>query len=154
MNMANYAVIGSSTITGFLDTSVSPNTSYCYRIRSVNGSGPSASRSDGSVYDVATTMMFSTIDATHPFVMAKHYLDELRPAINAMRALAGQSPYAFSTDLAQYSVIRRVHITELRTALDQARAALGLTSGLYGEDTAHLIMIKQQHVDELRGGVR
>jgi YD repeat-containing protein len=154
MNMANYVVIGSSTVPGFLDTSVSSNTSYFYRVRSVNGSGPNASRSDGSAFDVATTVLFSPVDALHPYVLATHFLDELRPAVNAVRALAGQSPYAFSTDLAQHSLIRRVHITELRTALDQARAALGLTTEVYAEDTPHLVVVKFQHVDELRGGVR
>jgi len=154
MNMANYIVIGSSSVTGFLDTSVSPNTSYFYRVRSVNGSGPNASRSDGSAFDLATTVMFSTIDAAHPYIMASHFVDQLRPAVNAMRALAGQSNYVFSNDLAPFTGIRRVHVTELRTALDQARAALGLSPLTYTDDAAHLILIKSQHVSELRGGVR
>ncbi|HMJ87779.1 MAG TPA: hypothetical protein VK504_31605, partial [Vicinamibacterales bacterium] len=93
-------------------------------------------------------------DAAHPYIMASHFVDQLRPAVNAMRALAGQSNYVFSNDLAPFTGIRRVHVTELRTALDQARAALGLSPLTYTDDAAHLILIKSQHVSELRGGVR
>jgi hypothetical protein len=157
MNELNYDVVSPVlTSTTFHDMTAAPNTSYFYRVRSVNGTGAGAPRSAGSAYDVATTVMFSSLGPPSVSIQASHFTNELRPAVNALRALAGQSAAVFSTDLAQHNPIRAVHITELRAALDQARSALGLPAIQYAESitTSPRVPIKKSHLEEIRGGLK
>ena len=158
MNILNYEVV-SPVLSGttFRDTSALPNTAYLYRVRSVNGTDASAPRSDGSAYDLATTVMFSSLGPNPRVkIQPSHFTNELRPAVNAVRRLAGQSDAIFSSDLASGNLLRAVHITELRTALDQARAALELPAIQYGETitTNPRVTFKIVHMEEIRGGVR
>src|ERR1044072_4552376 len=116
MNMQNYEVV-SPPLTGttFHDPTTA-NSAHFYRVRSVNGTGAIAPRSDGSAYDMATTVMFSALGPQPGVrVQVSHFTNELRPAVNAVRFLARQSAAIFSNDLASGYPIRAVHITELRT---------------------------------------
>lgn len=75
------------------DTSLSPNTTYLYRVRSINSNGPSAF---GAI-DPATTIIF-TDPSLIGLAIKTFHITELRTAVNCMRAAAGL-PAATFTDL-------------------------------------------------------
>ena len=77
--------------------------------------------------DLATTISFTNdpIVAGSTPIKAVH-LTELRTAVNAVRAAAGQAPASFANPVAPGSPIRAIDVTELRANLDGARATLGL----------------------------
>jgi hypothetical protein len=137
----------------FNDTTVSPNTTYVYRVRAIDSTavGPIGNA------DIATTMLF-TNDPITPAVSFVRAIDftELRAAVNAVRASAGLSSFAF-TDLSLNSTmsIKAIHIVQLRQALDAARSALGLPAMVYTDPAlAAGGRIKAAHVNDLRSGVK
>lgn len=143
-NGTPYASIGTTTSLSLLDSSVSANTTYLYRVRAVNAS---AVASPYSNIDAATTIVFSE----DTIIRAVHFT-QLRTAVNAFRASAGLAALPSDTTIGVGQVIRASHLTALRTGLNEARAAIGLSSLSY-TDTA-LTVVKAVHVIELRNGVR
>jgi hypothetical protein len=150
-----FALVGPSSSTSFNDSTAAPGTAYLYAIRSVD---PSNVASPLSTPDLATTVIF-TDPALAPLstaVKAVH-VTELRTAVNAVRLLAGSSPFAFSDPaLTAGTLIAGAHIAELRTALDAARSALSVPPASYDEPTlaAGATVVRAVHVEELRAGVR
>jgi hypothetical protein len=139
-----YASIGTTTALSLLDSSVSANTTYLYRVRAVNASAVASPYSNP---DAATTIVFSE----DTIVRAVHFT-QLRTAVNAMRASAGLAALAGDATIATGMVIRASHLTALRTGLNEARAAIGLSTLAYTDTTP--TVVKLVHVQELRNGVR
>jgi hypothetical protein len=137
-----FTLVGTPAVPSFNDT-VAANAAYLYRVRAVDGSG----ESPDSAPDVVTTVIF-TID---PVVRAAH-VTQLRTAVNAVQALAGQPATAFTNS----TVIRRVHLVELRNALDAARAALALPALVHPDPviTERVTPVRAGHFATLRDGVR
>lgn len=142
--------IGTSPTNAYVDDAVTANTSYLYRVRAVNESGSSPE----SPEDPATTVIFTndpaiaqttTIKATH--------LAELRTAVNAMRALAGQPATSFTGAATAGTVIAAVHVTQLRSALDGALAALGRSAGSYTDAIGASVPVHAVHFQEIRSRV-
>jgi YD repeat-containing protein len=82
---------------------------------------------------------------------AQHII-ELRQAVDALRAVAGQGAAAWTdpTLSPTSTVIKAVHITELRSYLDQAAGA-----GTYTDPTLSSgMLIKRIHIEELRQRIR
>ncbi|MFP5245411.1 MAG: FG-GAP-like repeat-containing protein, partial [Thermoanaerobaculia bacterium] len=140
-----FVQIGTATAPSYSDTTVSANTSYLYRVRTMNPLGVSSD----SAADLATTVIFTS----NAIVRAVH-LAELRTAVNAVRALAGLAPASFTDSGAAGTIIKAVHLTELRTALDAARATLALPAGGYTNPSLAGIAIKLVHFGELQTRVR
>jgi chitodextrinase len=139
----NDVFIGSTTSNSVLDSTVSANTSYIYKVRTAGTSGFSPA-------DIATTVVFTDASLTGVAAKAVH-ITELRTAVNALRQLAGLGAETFTDNpLIAGSSIRAVHITELRSALDQARATLGQAPLTYGP----LSTIRAADVLELRAGTQ
>lgn len=148
---SGYALVGSSASASYDDTSVAANTAYLYRVRAVN----STTSSPDSGADLATTVMFTDdpIAARVTVIRAVHML-ELRAAVNAVRALAGLPPYAF-TDAARPGVpLKAVHVEELRRAVDEAYRAMRLPTNVYAEPLLAGRFIRASHFQEIRNAVR
>jgi fibronectin type 3 domain-containing protein len=136
----------------FDDASVSANSSYLYKVLAF-GNGLT---SPFSPIDAATTVFFT--DPTLAGVAPKSvHITELRTAVNAMRAAAGQQAFNFTdSTLTVGTQIKRAHIAELRSALDAARSAIGLPAINYTDPTlvAGVTMMKAAHIIELRGATQ
>jgi hypothetical protein len=104
------------------------------------------------------TPMSSSIDSALLFtddlltagtrVKAKQ-LQEVRTAVNLMRAQGGLGAFSFSTAVTSSAIVRASHISELRTALTQARSQLGMTTPAFTGAGAGT-QISATHVGELR----
>ncbi|HEY6212158.1 MAG TPA: Ig-like domain repeat protein [Vicinamibacterales bacterium] len=148
-----YALVGTSPSASFNDDTAVGGTTYLYVVRAISATGSSAD----SAPDVATTILFAddplvsyttTINAAH--------IAQLRTAVNAMRAAAGQGAASFTDPaLTAGTSIRAVHIQELRSALSAARALLGLPAvGFTDAGLAAGTVAKAAHVQELRNAVK
>jgi len=143
-----FAQVGAPAGAAFVDNSVVANTTYLYRVRTLDGADTSAF----SPSEPATTVLF-TDDPLVPMatlIKAVH-ITQLRTAVNAMRSAAGLTPLAADGTIGVGQRVRASHITALRSALDQARASLGLPSVPY---SIPLTLIRAAHVTELRNGVK
>jgi uncharacterized repeat protein (TIGR01451 family) len=164
VNQTNYQVLRSSNggpfnviaaplLSNFLDTSLTPNTTYVYRVRAVDATTVGAM----SNIDLATTMLFiddPLVAASTP-IKAVH-ITELRTAVNAVRAAAGL-PAATFTDasLAVGESMKSVHLNELRTSLNEARVAIGLPAMAWTDPAVSAgSFIKAVHLRELRTGLK
>jgi len=146
-----FLVIGIPLVNNFIDTSLSPNTTYLYKVQAAD---PSAVGAPSNV-DLATTMMF-TDDPVIPGSMVKAiHVTELRAAVNAVRAAAGLAPTTFADPSLAGALIKASHLVALRTSLDEARSTLGLPAIVYTDPAlAAGITIKAAHLRELRSGVK
>lgn len=134
-----------TTATSFLDTGLTPGTSYVYTVRALDAA---ATPTPLSAPDAATTIIF-----TEGLRILAVHITQLREAVNAMRAAASLAPASF-TDAVPLRV-RAVHLTELRNALDPARAALSLPPISYIDPALGAGTIaKLIHVQQLRNGVQ
>lgn len=133
--------------------SATANTAYLYRVQAIK----SETRSDWSVPDLATTVVFgANLDPADSVVTAAD-ITQLRTAVNAVRALWNHmlAPIAFTDSNLQGAVAKAVHHTELRNALNEARAGLDLPPVPY-TTTAPVAgqLIRAADVNDLRGGAR
>jgi len=136
----------------FVDTSLDPNTTYVYVVRSVDGSNNASADSER---DVATTMFFTDDPLTSGVAVKAVHIAEIRAGVNAMRAAASLTPATFMDHaLDSSSVIKAVHLTEIRTALDEARSALLLPSLSYNTVTAGTTGIHWFHLQQIRDAVK
>jgi hypothetical protein len=138
----------------FLDIDTQPAlTAALYRVRAIKGGTSSVA----SAVDAATLILFAD-DPVQPNItkVTAQHINQLRTAVNAMRALAGLSPATFTNaGPPPSSLIAAVHVQELRTALDSARAALNLPSTAYAYPTPAVgDKVRAAQINDLRGGVR
>lgn len=147
---AGFVLVGTTTSTSFPNTSLVANTTYVYRIRTVDGA---AAVSPFSNVDAATTIVFTDdpVVALSTLIKAVHFT-QLRTAVNTMRAAGGLTPLDIDGTIATGMVVRDEHLNTLRTGLNQARSAIGLPA-LTFTDTPPMV-IKAVHVNELRAGVK
>ena len=119
----------------------------------MNGATPSGL----SGPDAATTTIFTDPAVTTAIRAKAVHMNELRTAVNAMRAAAALSAFSFTDPVitAGTTKWKAVHVNELRSALDAARAAIGLPAISWTDPTltAGNTRIKGAHVTELRNGV-
>ena len=152
-NNGPFTPVGAPLYFYFYDGTVSANTVYRYKLRSLNGSLVSPA----SNTDLTTTIVF-TDDPINSGVtkMKAVHLTELRTAVNLVRAAAGMSAAVFTDpSLTAGTRIKAAHLTELRAGLDQARAAMGLLPINYYDATIPAgFKIKADHIRELRQGVK
>ena len=149
----SFTVIASPSSCSYIDTAVAPSTTYLYVVRSVASGG---ARSSNTPIDPATTIVFSDDPLGAGTIAKTLHIDELRTAVNAMRAAAGLGAATFTdATLGATTPIKAVHINELRSALDQARSLIGLTPLTYTDTiTSGITPLKAVHLQELRNGVK
>lgn len=148
-----FVLIANPISTYFSDTAVAANKTYVYRVRAV-GYGTLSAFSNT---DLATTIFFTDdpIVAGGTVMKALH-INELRQAVNAVRAAAGLPPSTFTdTPVPVVSPIKAVYWNELRHALDLARSALGVVAIGYPQlSVSPGQTVKASHVRDLRSGVK
>jgi len=150
-NNGAFTVVGSPVSPVFIDTSVSPNTVYLYRVRAADASVTGLM---GNV-DFATTVAFSDEPpvARSTKVKAAH-INELRSAVNLMRAAAGFGPATFTDPSLNGVRIKAIHFLELKYAIDSMRTSLGALPFTYGESVAAGSKMKALHIRDLRNAVK
>ncbi|MBV9494028.1 MAG: hypothetical protein JOZ54_07260, partial [Acidobacteria bacterium] len=146
----SFVLVGTSGTNGFTDTTVAANTAYLYRVRALNTAGASGD----SVYDLATTVIFTDDPLSAGTIIKAVHLAQLRTAVNAVRAVAALGAVTFTDSASPGVVVKAVHITELRTALNQALTALGFATPAYTDPSLTGVPIKAVHFQELRNRVK
>lgn len=148
---SGFALLASPTTTSHTDSSAVPGTTYMYRVRPVDSGGASGAYSND---DLATTIGFTDDPLVSGSTIIKAiHVNELRQAVNAVRAAAGLEPAVFSDSSLPGILVRQLHMIELREALDPARLLLGLPGGSYSAlSTGDLI--KEVPVHEVRNAVK
>jgi hypothetical protein len=143
-----FAQVGAPAGAAFIDNTVVANSTYLYRVRTIDA----PDTSPFSLTDPATTVLF-TDDPLVPTVttIKAVHITQLRTAVNAMRSAAGLTPLAADGTIGAGQRVRASHVTALRTGLDEARASLGLPPVTY---SGPLTVIRAAHVTELRNGVK
>jgi len=149
---------------GDVDVGRTPNTTYVYRVASVDSSGNGVSAWSNS--DLATTMGFSVLQSQVTTVQFGH-LNELLNGVNAVLA-ASNSPqltwqnvhdrYAGSHPTELFPIpganvlISAAHLKALRIEMDAARAAIGVGALPYTDalTTSPPTPIKAVHFRELQ----
>jgi hypothetical protein len=141
------------------DTGVTLDSAYLYRVRAVFSN---AGVSDYSNQDIATTVIF-TDEQLHGAVIRAVHLQELRRAVNAVRALAGglaaatwTYPDPVSSPPEQRRKIYLEDVTDLRARLDEALGPLGLQTGGYPDipTLARGAKVNAEHFEQIRQRVR
>lgn len=137
--------------TNYTDFGVSSGAACLYKIRALDAFSRYSSY---TAADAATTFTFTDdpLIASATAIKATH-MNELRLAVNALRATAGLGSMSFSAPVpAAGTVARSATIQELRAAADQARSALGLSAMVYTDPSP--VVIKAAHVQQLRNAVK
>lgn len=151
----NFRQVGTANGTAFTNGGLTPGAAYVYQVYAVNSGGTSGPSNS----DIATTMTYATITPRVTVVTFSQF-EELRAAVNAVRAVSGGAPVQW-TDILQGSPappapaqnvrIYAEHILALRRTMDQARAALGLPTPSYTDPNLNsTVAIKATHITELR----
>jgi hypothetical protein len=147
-----FAFLTTASTNSAIDSGLTANTTYLYKIRAVDAAGSSAF----TPIDLATTIIFTDPNVYLLPVKAVHFT-QLRTAVNAVRAAGGLAPFAFTDPTLTAGVkVLRLHLTELRDKLDEARFAIGVPAISYFDPTitAGSTTIKAIHIDDLRGGTQ
>jgi Calcineurin-like phosphoesterase/Purple acid Phosphatase, N-terminal domain/Fibronectin type III domain len=139
-------VIGTSPNATFDDDSADSGEAYLYSVRAVNDGGASAV----SANDLATAIVFTDGSLTAGTIVKKVHIEERRAAVNAVRALAGLSPFTFVDS----PIVQSVHIQQLRTALDHALGVLGRPTGGYTDTIGSGVPIRAVHFREIANRVQ
>jgi chitodextrinase len=156
LNQPYQPVATNITVNSYTDTNVTAVTAYLYRVRAVDANGNVSAFSN---VDLATAISFTddTITSQTTLVRAAH-INELRQAVDAMRATANLSLVNWGGSVSQNNtVIEATHINDLRTNLNQARNALSLTPCSFTDnsiDELRASLIKKNHIEEIRQCVR
>jgi hypothetical protein len=140
----------------FTDTTASGNTSYIYKVKSVDSGSNLSSFSNG---DLATTVIFTDSLVQNVTKVKLLHMNELRTAMTDICTLA-TNPSPCSTAFTDPSLttstkVKVLHLTELRAKLNASRTALGLTAQSYAEGSiTTATTIKAAQINELRNGVQ
>jgi hypothetical protein len=138
------------------DTSVSSVVAYLYRVRAFDAGG---NPSPYSSVDLATAISFAddTIGSQSTLFKAAH-VNQLRQAIDAIRAMAHLSAFNWGGNLTQFSTeIQATHIQDLRVALNQALTDLNLAPCSYTDNSVTDLrnsLFKKEHIEQLRQCVK
>ncbi|HYI09502.1 MAG TPA: M64 family metallopeptidase [Thermoanaerobaculia bacterium] len=134
--------------TTFVDTGVTANSAYAYKVRA--GAGPF------STPDLATVFTASDDPLAAGTKVKAIHLTQLRTAINAARTVAGLAHASYTNTPAAGVIVRAVDIQQMRTAINAARTALGVPAFTFTNPTlnAGTTVIDNAHVIELRNATR
>jgi len=164
-NISSGFTVVSSNLTGisFNDTTVTPGMAYLYRVRALDASGNASPYSN---LDYATAMVFQPIVAHSTTIKAQDFND-LRDAVNAVRALANLQPFNWTAPAPVHNgPIKATHIQQLRSNIDQALQALSgqqigsatsYLSQAYTDPTINSTTstpVRKVHLTEVRDRVR
>jgi hypothetical protein len=136
--------------TSYVDEHSNAVAAYEYVVTALNASGESINSNAVHSTSVEFTDFFMVPGVTVKLV----HFEEMRTAVNALRALAGLSAFSFAAPTPGVGVkITKAHMTGLRIALNEARQALLGSPIVFAESDLTGKTIKASHVSEIRGGV-
>ena len=147
-------VAGNPPAVVFDDTGRSPATAYLYQVRAVFSGGGLSTYSNR---DLATTVIFEDDPLVAQVTPVRfRHVEQLRTAVDAVRATAGQSEANWSSALPaqQYGPIHAEHIRKLRENLDPALSALGLPEVGTDATLAAGQPVKAAHIQNVREKVK
>ena len=146
-----FTVIATVTTTNYTDGSVTPGSSYIYRVRAVSAQGAKSHYTKGAIV-TAITFTDPTIAAGTTPIKAVHFA-ELRLAVDSVRSAAGMNGAAWTDANLVGAPVKAVHMTEMRNSLSQALTSLGAATPAFSDSpvTAGVTPIKKAHIEELRG---
>jgi YD repeat-containing protein len=145
--------------TEFIDTSVSSNRTYAYRVTAarIDSVGDITTASAPSNVDVATTMEFTDIGSGSVTTSAANHLEEILDAVNYARAAASWAQVTWTNILAPSDplpspgvAIRAKHILALRARMNEALQALGVPVTGYTDAELVGTALKATHIKELQ----
>lgn len=142
------------------DDTVAANASYLYRIRSADsGGGNESTNSAETNVDFATTISFTNLPATAGVTtVMKTDIDQLRQAIDKVRALGNTGAAFYSTDgtiTAGVTTIKAQHVNDMRTFLNVGRNNAGVASYTFTNSlTAGVSTIMALDFNEIRTATR
>jgi hypothetical protein len=148
------ATIASPSTNTYNDAaSISPSTTYVYRVRAIDNSSVA---SGYSTPDIATTIVFTDDPlVTNTTAVKSTHITELRTAVNAVRAAGGLGAFPFTDTSLAGVAIKAAHVSELRTALDAGRSAIGVPALTYANTlTAGSTPVHAVDITEVRSGVK
>jgi ELWxxDGT repeat protein len=119
---SSFIGIGTTTATTLVDASAERNKLWYYFVRARETSGASV---DSNV-DVAVNVVFTDDPISGGTRIRAAHVEELRGAVNVMRAAANLTAASFGPALTAGEAIRASHFLALRDALAPALSALGL----------------------------
>lgn len=152
----NYALLGTTEVMSYTDTSASPSAAWLYQVRAVAIAAHGTTKSQFSVPDLASTFAFTdeTVTPGVTIIRAVH-LSQLRAATNAARALVGLQPVTWSNATPVY--VAAHYLMEIREALIAVRANVGIAPATYtstAEGLGYARVIRAHHVTETRAALR
>jgi YD repeat-containing protein len=144
---------GTSISNQYIDQNLAVDTTYVYR---VIATGPINGRSDASIPDLATTMVFTPVQSGGA-VNADHFT-QLLAAVNAVRAAAGWAPVTWTSILTANDPVPlpskgivAQQIVSLRARMNEAIHAVGVPVNGYTDSDPRLGLVRAAHITELQG---
>lgn len=114
-----YSLVGTSTTTGFNNTTLAADTTYIYEVGAVSDSGSIGPR---GMRDLATTIQFFEDPVMSGLTVIKAvHLTQLRTAVSSVVLAAGQGVATYKPAISIGSIITAAQVEELRTKLLSAR---------------------------------
>jgi hypothetical protein len=147
------------TTTSFIDSTVTANTAYLYRVRAVSMSGQNSAYSNVHLATAITFTDSLVSYAENPSTATPvryYHVTQLRTAVNAVRALANLSAATWTNTVQAGATINATDVRELRTKLADALTALGLPAPTYTYPTIteHVSIIHKADIKDLRDAVK
>ncbi|HEV7239042.1 MAG TPA: S8 family serine peptidase [Thermoanaerobaculia bacterium] len=148
-SLANMAVVANTTSTSAVDSGLTANTAFVYKVVAV---GPGVTATSNN--DVATSIQWQSTVTSGTIVTAQHFT-ELRQGIDYVRTTAGLATNTWAETIASSVVIRAAHMNEMRDKLEQALSALvaPLPSYQFPDPAAGVSSIHDEDVLDLRARV-
>jgi PKD-like domain len=151
----SYTLRGTTAATTFAEGSLTPSTTYFYKVRAIKAD---TTASAFSAIDPLTTVTFTNEPLTScpPVIIRAAHITQLRTAVNIARASIGLSAFSFTDpSLAVGAAIKAIHVSQLRTALGPVLTAIGVTP-TYTDPTitTGTTKVKAAHIRELRDRIK
>ena len=152
LTSGSWSKIDTTSSTSYNDTTVSATTTYLYQISAEDGSNNVQGWTN---WDIATTILFTddTITPGSTVIKAVH-VTELRTAVDAVRAAAGQSAGTWTNSSISGAWVDADDILDLRNNLGPAINALALVPPNYIDSVLTGATIKKSHIEQLRQRVK
>ncbi|HWW76725.1 MAG TPA: hypothetical protein VNZ44_15110, partial [Pyrinomonadaceae bacterium] len=151
-----YVLAGATAGASFSDNGVTAGAAHLYRVCSADAGGNCVSPYSNLALGTAITFTDNPFGANPTAIKAQHF-NELRQAVNAVRAAANLPAVTWSPDpslTAQTTTVKAAHVQQLRDKLGEALAVLGVSVSAYTDPTlatgAGGTPIRKVHVEELR----
>jgi len=147
---ADWAVLGTTSSTTYVDSTVTPSKTYAYRV-SASGGGRQSGYSNS---DVATTRTFT--QAVQYSSVTASVINQMLDAVNSVRAAAGWPAVTWNNILAASdpvpnpgNFVMKRHVTSTRSRMNEALQSLGVPVPGYPDPDLASVPIRAEHINSL-----